>query len=254
MEDPADYRLNTPPKTLIRVGKMLSESLDNINYVHPSSDVALTIDHKSDVKTFSRLICSLAYVGLQIRVKGFSTETLDVWDCFSDDIAARTGDISIGRLNVIDMHDYLYSKLNHKDLFQIYNFDSVANELIDKPIRNVRIDHLNAYMGGSNKHIIHCTETCGYEDFHLFDGGVRINDVTPWKNSYLISSTNAVNWIIGSPMHPVDPALIGGRAIRIDGRKPGSKPSKNITIHARPGLRLELDGSARAALNLIEYK
>lgn len=232
-------------------GTLDTKDLYNINYVHPDSDVALTVN-KPGFKC-EYVVAMLAYVGVQIRCSGFNVKTLVVWYCFSDDVAIRTGDVFIGELLVMDVHAYIYSNKNHKDVVQVYNYDSTTNKLIDEPVKNFTLNKLTANMGGENKHIFHCTETCGYEDFNLFADGVEIVDYTAWKNSYLISSTNAVRWTIGSPEHPIDPRLIGDRAIRIDGRKPGSKPSEDLTIHARPGLKLELDDSAQAALNLIEY-
>lgn len=239
---------------MIIYGKLSDDNLLDLKYEHDPSDVGFIVSEEGGrpfLKNFMGI--SNAYVGLQIRSPYTYIRHLYVAKCFSDDVAIRTGDVGIGLLEIIDIHDYVYSDKNHKDIVQIYNYSSVLNKLSDEPVKRFVLKKLELQIGGDAKHIIHCTEVCGYEDFELFAEGCYIKQVRPGDKGYLISTTNAVNWIIGSPEHPIDPLLIGNRAIRIDGRKQGSKPSSNVTIHARPNLRLELDESAKAATTIVEY-
>lgn len=239
---------------LLVYGKLTDEQLLDLTYEHDPSDIGVIINEKIGTPYIrSFLGVSNAYVGVQIRSPHTYIRNLFVRNCYSDDVAIRTGAVAIGLFEVIDTHDYVYSDKNHKDILQIYNYDSITNKLRDTPVVDFELYKMELTIGGDNKHIIHCTETCGYHNFHLFKGGCHIKQARPGNLGYLISTTSAVNWTIGSPEHPIDPLLIGDRAIRIDGRKPGSKPSSNVTIHARPGLRLELDESAKAATTVIEY-
>lgn len=235
-------------------GKMTNEQLKSLAYEHDTSDIGFIINERDGMPYINRFIgVTNAYVGLQVRSPHNYLRHVYIADCYSDDVAIRTGDTRIGLLEVVDTHDYVYSDKNHKDILQIYNFDSTTNQLCDEPVENFELYVLELDIGGNDKHIIQCSETCGYTNFKLFQGGCYIKQVRPGNLGYLVSTTNAVNWVIGSPEHPIDPLLIGNRAIRIDGRKPGSKPSSNVVIHARPGLRLELDDSAKAATRVIEY-
>ena len=239
---------------LVIRGELTEKQLLDLEYEHDPSDIAMIVSKKGGRPFVKKFVgVSNAFVGLQVRSPYTYIRHLYVADCYSDDVAVRTGDIGIGLLEVIDTHDYVYSDRNHKDIFQIYNFNSTTNKLCNDPIRNVVIRRMELEIGGDSKHIIHCTEICGYENFELFAEGCFIKQARPGDKGYLISTTSAVNWVIGSPEHPIDPALIGDRAIRIDGRKTGSKPSSNVIIHARPNLRLELDESAKAATTVVEY-
>lgn len=238
---------------LEKLGIMTESELADIDYVHPSNDVAHIISmERGEPFVQSKVVVGYAYVGLQVRTPYNFIRELVVNHCFSDLVAARCGDIHIGTFKAIDIYDYKYGPLNHKDVFQIYNLCSTTNKLVKTPVRNVKIDKLELTFGGNDKHIIHCTETCGYEDFELFKYGCDVVDVRPTTGRHLISTINAVNWVIGSPEHPLDPTRMGDRIIRVSGVKQNSPPSKNIKIYAYEGLKLELDASARAALNLVE--
>lgn len=236
-------------------GSLTKEQMADISYQHPTNEIANIIAQKNGIPFLCHSMkVSNAYVGLQVRTPYTYITKLEARDCFSDLIAVRTGDFHVGFLYAKDTHEYVYSKYNHKDVFQIYNFCSVTNKHLKEPVQNVSINKALIFTGGENKHIINCTEVCGYEKFTLFDHGCEVFDVgKPSKLRYLINTINAVDWVIGSPEHPLDPKKIGDRIIRIAGVKPGSPPSNNIEIHARPGLRLELDSSARMALKLTEY-
>jgi len=232
-------------------GKLTLPQLNDLNYRHDPTDIGLRVNEPMSVGC---VIASKVYMGAMIRAP-FNAKLMQAYYYYNDGISIQSSDVNIDNVNIMDIHPYAYGNHNHKDLIQLFNYDNKAHKLSNEPMRNVRIGRLAVVIGGDDKFIMHCTETCGYENFRLFENGCIVReDFGECNNRYLISTTNAVNWVIGSPEYPIDPALICDRIIRIDGRKAGSKPSKNIVIHAVKGLRLELDDSAAAALTLHEYE
>lgn len=235
------------------VGKTAKSIIQgNLFKLFDTSDIALIISEKF-MYVAKHLEVNDAYIGVQIRTPSTFINKLAIDGCASDSLVSRTGGVHINELVIGDKVPYTYTRINHKDLVQVYNYDSVRNMLINRPVVGFRVDSFKAVMSGNDKFIFHFTEICGYSKVRLFSRGCRVIQEGVTNNDYLISSTNADDWIIGSPDFPLDPERISNKIIRINGKKAGSKPSRSLVIHSYEGLRLELDESAQKALQHIIY-
>lgn len=221
------------------------------NRLYDTSDIGVYLLDRSPRLIKSLSVVTGSYLGVQFRVPGFRVGKLKVENVVNDCVALWAGDQVIENLELNDIGAYTYSKFNHKDLLQGYNLTK-NYKISTEAFKGLTINKFTAKVRGDSKHGLHFTEVCGYEDFRLFEGGITYDSGSDIE--YFLSSINAVNWVIGSPEHPIDPAKTSGKGIRIMGVKPGSPPSSNITIHAYPGLLLHLDDSAKKALKLIEYR
>ena len=221
---------------------------------YQTSDTAYKIDNMGSVpELIHSLKCRDSYVGLQARSPYNYIRDLDVRGTISDAVICWAGEQYFEKVKLDLTAPYTYTNINHKDGMQFISMDNVTFKRLDTPIKKIAVRELEAIVAGNDIFILHFTETCGYENVRLFENGVSVDVVGESNVKYLVSSTNAVNWIIGSAKHPVDPNKINDLTIRIRGAKAGSKPSKNLVIHAKRGLKLELDSSARDALVLYEY-
>ena len=221
---------------------------------YATSDTAYKINNFGGIpELIDSLACADAYVGLQIRSPYNYIKRLKVSGTVSDAVVCWAGDQYFDKVNLDLTEPYTYSAINHKDGMQFIAMDNVTFKRTTSTIENIVIKSFKATVKGDDIFLLHFTEVCGYKNVDLFADGVSVKVAKESNVKYLIDSTNAVNWTIGSPQHPVDPTKISDLTIRIRGEKRGSKPSKNIIIHAKKGLKLELDKSARTALTLIEY-
>ena len=224
-------------------------TLDTEGREFDPTDIALECN--KEFEGYPAVWLDKAYIGIRNRAEFLIIGALVSTNIASDHVASGAGNVSIDTAIMEDTLPYLYTRKNHKDLFQFYNYCNTTHKLLDTPISGVHIKNLTAIIRGNDKVVLQNTETCGYNNFVLFEEGVTVSSDNP--EQFLINTMNAVDWVIGSPAYPVDPLLISNAIIRILGVKKGSKPSHNITIHARPNLRLQLDDSAKAALTLLEY-
>lgn len=226
------------------------DTLDEKGREFDTTDIA--IKYEDEGYYGNSLWVDKAYIGLLNRADTLHVENWLSTNIASDHIiCSGKGNVHVDNAVMIDVLPYLYTDSNHKDLIQVYNYDTKKHCLRNTPVSNVYIGKLHATILGKDKFILHNTETCGYDNFTLFRNGVTVDSDNP--DQFLINSINATNWVIGSVTNPIDPDLISNSIIRIMGVKPNSPPSHNITIHAYKGLRLQLDESAQNALKLFEY-
>jgi hypothetical protein len=213
------------------------------------SDVGLTVNKPTSL---DKLDISHCFLPVWVRQGGLNIRQLRSKKFSGDGLLAWCGGINIGRHVVRDKLPYFYSRRNHKDVAQFLTMDPVSFKRNQAAFVGLYIGYANVVIRGARKAGYHFTEICQYRDVVLFPKGVVFN--TDSEYPYFISTTNATNWVIGSPECPVVPEMVSHKAIRIGAKEDQGAPgSKNITIHAYPGLKLELNKSARAATSLVEY-
>lgn len=191
-----------------------------------------------------------AYTGLIHRKAETNIGLLNIVNCVGDSLNIRGGGFTVEQLVVIDTDPYIYSDQLHKDVVQAYSHNGRC--LTDnKPVDRVTIRKVNAIITGDDKHFMSLTERCEYRNFELFTAGIDLDMAN--NVEYFLSACSLQDAVIGSPEHPIDPARVSNKAIRIGGIKDGSPDCSNITIHALPGLKLILSEQAASETTLIEH-
>ena len=239
---------DTPPliSTFSKQGRLTNAEANDANAALDKTDIVFR--SLRDAKHLSVLDVSNGFMGIQNR--GILTvDTLRARTCKNDLVQLLSGGAYFETMALIHDAAFTYNDDNHADVFQAFakNQRWKDGELFD----GLTIGTAAVIVQGPKKNGFMFTERCEYWNMDLFGRGLVYQ--TNNKQPYFADLTNGNELVMGSPEYPLDSRQLSDKALRIGGNKKGIPDSSNITIHSYAGLEMDLNHSARKALNWIQY-
>ena len=232
--------------TYSKQGRLTIDEAKDANAMLDKTDIVFR--SLRDPKHFSTLEVSNGFMGVQNR--GILTvDTLRARTCKNDLVQLLSGGAYFETMALIHDAAFTYNDGNHADVFQAFakNQRWKDGELFD----GLYIGTAAVIVLGSKKNGFMFTERCVYSNIELFGRGLVYE--TNNKQPYFLDTTNFNGAVLGSPEYPLDPRQLSNKALRCGGNKKGIPDSSNIVIHSYDDLKMDLNHSARKALNWIQY-